>query len=174
MSSRSSRTSRTLQLLREVTDNIRAMIVAEEMPADIVEAIKDAYAELGNKMHVDDPFVAVRSSATAEDLPDASFAGQQDTYLNVHGPDMVVQKIKECYASTFTDRCHLLSREDGFVNLSIALSATVQMMVFSKAAGVMFSLDVTNGQRQGRHHRGFLRSGRDGRAGRRHARQFRR
>ena len=78
-------------LLREVTDNIRAMIVAEDMPEDIVEAIKDAYAELGEKMHVDDPFVAVRSSATAEDLPDASFAGQQDTYLNVHGPDMVVQ-----------------------------------------------------------------------------------
>lgn len=132
-------------LLREVTDNIRAMIVAEEMPADIVEAIKDAYAELGNKMHVDDPFVAVRSSATAEDLPDASFAGQQDTYLNVHGPDMVVQKIKECYASTFTDRATYYREKTGFDHLSIALSATVQMMVFSKAAGVMFSLDVTNG-----------------------------
>ena len=132
-------------LLREVTDNIRAMIVAEEMPEDIVEAIKDAYAELGDKMNVEDPFVAVRSSATAEDLPDASFAGQQDTYLNVHGPDMVVQKIKECYASTFTDRATYYREKTGFDHLSIALSATVQMMVFSKAAGVMFSLDVTNG-----------------------------
>lgn len=150
------------------------MIVAEEMPADIVEAIKDAYAELGNKMHVDDPFVAVRSSATAEDLPDASFAGQQDTYLNVHGPDMVVQKIKECYASTFTDRATYYREKTGFDHLSIALSATVQMMVFSKAAGVMFSLDVTNGNDKVVTHRGFLRSGRDGRAGRRHARQLRR
>ena len=132
-------------LLREVTDNIRAMIVAEEMPEDIVEDIKNAYAELGKKMKVDDPFVAVRSSATAEDLPDASFAGQQDTYLNVHGPEMVVQKIKECYASTFTDRATYYREKTGFDHLSIALSATVQMMVFSKAAGVMFSLDVTNG-----------------------------
>jgi pyruvate,water dikinase len=132
-------------LLRKVTDDIRAMIVAEDMPEDIVEDIKRAYKELGKKMQVDDPFVAVRSSATAEDLPDASFAGQQDTYLNVHGPAMVVQKIKECYASTFTDRATYYREKTGFDHLSIALSATVQMMVFSKAAGVMFSLDVTNG-----------------------------
>lgn len=132
-------------LLREVTDNIRAMIVAEEMPQDIVADIKNAYAELGEKMRQEDPFVAVRSSATAEDLPDASFAGQQDTYLNVHGADMVVQKIKECYASTFTDRATYYREKTGFDHLSIALSATVQMMVFSKASGVMFTLDVTNG-----------------------------
>ena len=97
-------------LLREVTDNIRAMIVAEDMPEDIVEAIKDAYAELGEKMHVDDPFVAVRSSATAEDLPDASFAGQQDTYLNVYGraEDQGVLRLH------LHRPRHLLSREDGF------------------------------------------------------------
>lgn len=132
-------------LLRKVTDNIRAMIVAQDMPEDIVADIKKAYAELGEKMKVDDPFVAVRSSATAEDLPDASFAGQQDTYLNVHGADMVVQKIKECYASTFTDRATYYREKTGFDHLSIALSATVQMMVFSKASGVMFSIDITNG-----------------------------
>ena len=132
-------------LLRDVTANIRAMIVAQDMPEDIVVEIKKAYAELGQKMNEDNPFVAVRSSATAEDLPDASFAGQQDTYLNVTGPDMVVQKIKECYASTFTDRATYYREKTGYDHLSIALSATVQMMVFSKAAGVMFSLDITNG-----------------------------
>ena len=133
-------------LLREVTDNIRAMIVSEEMPEDIAADIRAAYAELGQKMNEDNPFVAVRSSATAEDLPDASFAGQQDTYLNVTGPDMVVQKIKECYASTFTDRATYYSARAGFDHMSIALSATVQMMVFSKASGVMFSLDVATGK----------------------------
>ena len=133
------------QLLREVTDNIRAMIVAQEMPEDIAQEVRRAYAELGEKMKVDDPFVAVRSSATAEDLPDASFAGQQDTYLNVTGPEMVVQKIKECFASTFTDRATYYRERAGFDHMSIALSATVQMMVFSKASGVMFSLDVATG-----------------------------
>ncbi len=133
-------------LLRDVTDNIRAMICAQEMPADIVADIEAAYAELGRKMNVENPFVAVRSSATAEDLPDASFAGQQDTYLNVTGPEMVVQKIKECYASTFTDRATYYRERAGFDHLSIALSATVQMMVFSKASGVMFSIDVATGK----------------------------
>jgi pyruvate,water dikinase len=133
------------ELLRKVTDNIRDMIVAEDMPEDIVKDIREAYAELSEKMHQTDPFVAVRSSATAEDLPDASFAGQQDTYLNVHGADMVVRKIKECFASMFTDRATYYREKAGFDHLSVALSATVQMMVFSKASGVMFSLDVTNG-----------------------------
>ena len=82
-------------LLREVTANIREMICEQEMPEDLAEAIRVAYEELGEKMNDKDPFVAVRSSATAEDLPDASFAGQQDTYLNVKGADVVIQKIKE-------------------------------------------------------------------------------
>ena len=93
----------------------------------------------------DNPFVAVRSSATAEDLPDASFAGQQDTYLNVQGADMVIQKVKECYASTFTDRATYYRTKKGFDHLSVALSAAVQMMVFSKAAGVMFTVDLVTG-----------------------------
>ena len=74
------------------------------MPEDLAKAIGDAYEELAQKVNEKDPYVAVRSSATAEDLPDASFAGQQDTYLNVTGRDMVIRKVKECYASTFTDR----------------------------------------------------------------------
>ena len=90
--------------LRDVTAKIRKAICDAEMPADLAADIRKSYEELGKKVGEANPFVAVRSSATAEDLPDASFAGQQDTYLNVQGADMVIQKVKECYASTFTDR----------------------------------------------------------------------
>lgn len=131
--------------LRSVTAQIREAICSVEMPDDLAEAIRQGYAELGKKVGQDNPFVAVRSSATAEDLPDASFAGQQDTYLNVQGADMVIQKVKECYASTFTDRATYYRTKQGFDHLSVALSAAVQMMVFSKAAGVMFTVDLVTG-----------------------------
>ena len=132
-------------MLREVTANIREMIVAQDMPKDLADAIAAAYKELGKKVEEKDPFVAVRSSATAEDLPDASFAGQQDTYLNVKGAEVVIQKVKECYASTFTERATYYREKQGFDHLSVALSAAVQMMVFSKAAGVMFTVDLVTG-----------------------------
>lgn len=132
-------------LLREVTANIRSMIVEQEMPQDLVDAIAKAYDELGDKVGEADPFVAVRSSATAEDLPDASFAGQQDTYLNVKSADVVIQKVKECYASTFTERATYYREKQGFDHLTVALSAAIQMMVFSKAAGVMFTVDLVTG-----------------------------
>ncbi|MBS4899969.1 MAG: phosphoenolpyruvate synthase [Clostridiales bacterium] len=132
-------------LLREVTANIRYMIVEQEMPQDLVDAIAKAYDELGDKVGEADPFVAVRSSATAEDLPDASFAGQQDTYLNVKSADVVIQKVKECYASTFTERATYYREKQGFDHLTVALSAAIQMMVFSKAAGVMFTVDLVTG-----------------------------
>ena len=132
-------------LLREVTARIRRMICDAEMPTELAEAIRAAYEELGKRVNQDDPFVAVRSSATAEDLPDASFAGQQDTYLNVRGADVIIQKVKECYASTFTDRATYYRVKQGFDHMQVALSAAVQMMVFSKAAGVMFSVDLVTG-----------------------------
>ena len=131
--------------LRDVTASIRKAICDADMPQDLADSIRTSYEELGRKMGVSDPFVAVRSSATAEDLPDASFAGQQDTYLNVKGADMVIQKVKECYASTFTDRATYYRTKQGFDHLSVALSAAVQMMVFSKAAGVMFTVDLVTG-----------------------------
>lgn len=131
--------------LRCVTADIRAAICAADMPDDLADAIRKSYDELGKKVGEANPFVAVRSSATAEDLPDASFAGQQDTYLNVQGADMVIQKVKECYASTFTDRATYYRTKKGFDHLSVALSAAVQMMVFSKAAGVMFTVDLVTG-----------------------------
>ena len=90
--------------LHEVCTKIRESICSATMPEDLAEQIGKAYEELAEKVGEKNPFVAVRSSATAEDLPDASFAGQQDTYLNVTGRDMVIRKVKECYASTFTDR----------------------------------------------------------------------
>ncbi|WP_277288180.1 phosphoenolpyruvate synthase [Veillonella montpellierensis] len=132
-------------LLREVCAHIRKMICEAEMPEDLAKAIRDAYQQLAKQVGEDDPFVAVRSSATAEDLPDASFAGQQDTYLNVHGADVVIQKVKECYASTFTDRATYYRVKQGFDHMTVALSAAIQMMVFSKAAGVMFTVDLVTG-----------------------------
>ena len=131
--------------LREVTAAIRKAVCDADMPRDLADSIRQSYIELGEKVGQADPYVAVRSSATAEDLPDASFAGQQDTYLNVKGADMVIQKVKECYASTFTDRATYYRTKKGFDHLEVALSAAVQMMVFSKAAGVMFTVDLVTG-----------------------------
>ena len=122
--------------------------MAEKMPEDLQAQIAAAYEELGKKVGQADPFVAVRSSATAEDLPDASFAGQQDTYLNVKGAETVVDKVKECYASCFTDRAVYYREKQGFDHLDVALSAAVQMMVFSRAAGVMFTVNVATGDDQ--------------------------
>ncbi len=132
-------------LLRDVCARIRKAIMEKEMPEILQKEISAAYAELGRRMQVEEPFVAVRSSATAEDLPDASFAGQQDTYLNVQGAETIVAKVKECYASCFTDRAVYYREKQGFDHLEVALSAAVQMMVFSKASGVMFTVNVGNG-----------------------------
>ncbi len=131
--------------LQKVGKAVRKLIMDASMPADLAETIKKSYRELAKKAGEKEPFVAVRSSATAEDLPDASFAGQQETYLNVHGEDQVVEKVKECYSSMFTDRVIYYRVQKGFDHLAVALSATVQMMVYSKAAGVMFTLDVSTG-----------------------------
>ncbi len=132
-------------MLRDVSAKLRAAIMAEKMPDDLQVAIADAYAELAKKVGEELPFVAVRSSATAEDLPDASFAGQQDTYLNVQGAQTIIAKVKECYASCFTDRAVYYREKQGFDHLDVALSAVIQMMVFSKAAGVMFTVNVATG-----------------------------
>lgn len=131
--------------LHQVCTKIRKTITDAEMPADLAENIKQAYSELADKVGQENPFVAIRSSATAEDLPDASFAGQQDSYLNIRGGNDVVQKVKECYASLFTERATYYRHKQGFPHEKVALSATVQMMVFSKASGIMFSVNVGTG-----------------------------
>ena len=132
-------------LLRSVSSRLRDAIMAEKMPQDLQDAIGAAYVELGKRVGEENPYVAVRSSATAEDLPDASFAGQQDTYLNVQGAETIIAKVKECYASCFTDRAVYCREKQGFDHIEVALSAVVQMMVFSKTSGVMFTVNVATG-----------------------------
>lgn len=132
-------------LLRDVSARLRDAIMAEKMPQDLQDAIGAAYVELGKRVGEENPYVAVRSSATAEDLPDASFAGQQDTYLNAQGAETIIAKVKECYASCFTDRAVYYREKQGFDHIEVALSAVVQMMVFSKTSGVMFTVNVATG-----------------------------
>ena len=131
--------------LRAVSAKVRQAIVDEKLPVEFETAIRSAYAELAGKAGDAEPFVAVRSSATAEDLPDASFAGQQESYLNVQGADEVLERVKECYASMFTDRAVYYRTKKNFSHTEVALSAVVQMMVFSQASGVMFTVNVING-----------------------------
>lgn len=127
---------------------IRQAILAEELPLDLQKEIADAYVRLcGKSDHLID--VAVRSSATAEDLPDASFAGQQETYLNVEGVSSLLAACKRCVASLFTDRAISYRVHKGFDQVKIALSIGVQRMVRSdlSTAGVMFSIDTETGFR---------------------------
>lgn len=131
--------------LHATCTKIRDLITSAQMPDDLANDIKQAYLDLAKRMGQDDPFVAIRSSATAEDLPNASFAGQQESYLNIHGADDVVDRVQQCYASLFTDRATYYRHKQHFPYEKVALSAAVQMMVSSKASGIMFSVDVTNG-----------------------------
>jgi pyruvate,water dikinase len=133
--------------LRETGDMIRGLILDASLPADLDEAIRGAYRDLAGEHGRDDPDVAVRSSATAEDLPEASFAGQLETYLNIRGEDALLTAVRRCYASLFTDRAIAYRDDHGFDQLEVALSVGVQTMVRSDlgAAGVMFSLDTDTG-----------------------------
>ena len=133
------------QTLQKVGKAVRTIVLEAKMPKDLHDEIVAAYKQLAKKTGESNPYVAIRSSATAEDLPDASFAGQQESYLNVSGGEQVAEKVKECYASLFTDRAIFYRVQKGFDRVSVALSAAVQMMVYSKSAGVMFTLNVSNG-----------------------------
>lgn len=134
-----------VRALAQVGAEIRAMVEAQPFPADLQEAIADEFAKLsaGNPA----ASFAVRSSATAEDLPDASFAGQQETFLNVVGIDEVMHKMKEVFASLYNDRAISYRVHKGFEHDVVALSAGVQRMVRSDlgAAGVMFTIDTESG-----------------------------
>jgi pyruvate,water dikinase len=127
---------------------IRGWIVDGELPSRLVDEIKSAYHEMA-KEYGPEPDVAVRSSATAEDLPDASFAGQQETYLNIRGNEHLLRTCKRVLASLFTDRAIHYRVDKGFDHMSIALSIGVQKMVRSDigASGVMFTLDTESGFR---------------------------
>ena len=131
--------------LHATCEKIRNLIVGAKMPDDLANDIEKAYADLSEKVGQDNPFVAIRSSATAEDLPNASFAGQQESYLNIKGAADVVNRVQQCYSSLFTDRATYYRHKQHFPHEKVALSAAVQMMVFSKASGIMFSVNVANG-----------------------------
>ncbi len=135
-----------LKQLRDVGSQARAMVLEAAFPEDLEHAIRNAYARLCEQ-YGPNTDVAIRSSATAEDLPDASFAGQHETYLNVHGVNAVLEACKKCFASIFTDRAFSYRQTHGFDHLSIALSIGVQKMVRSDLAcsGVMFSIDTETG-----------------------------
>ena len=123
---------------------IRDMIIEQELPKDLEQEIREAFAEMSQG---EDIAVAVRSSATAEDLPDASFAGQQETFLNIRGIDNILIAIKEVFASLYNDRAIAYRVHKGFEHAGVALSAGVQRMVRSETgtSGVMFTIDTESG-----------------------------
>ncbi|MDD2677679.1 MAG: phosphoenolpyruvate synthase, partial [Methylacidiphilaceae bacterium] len=138
--------SRNLDDLRKRAKQARQAILSADFPAGLAEAIREAYRKLdGNGGQPAD--VAVRSSATAEDLPTASFAGQQESYLNIQGEDQLLVACKRCFASLFTDRAISYRIDKGFDHLRIALSIGIQKMVRSDlaASGIMFSIDTESG-----------------------------
>ena len=124
---------------------IRELIDSTQMPKEIENAIKNAYEEMNRKLNTKDVFVAVRSSATAEDLADASFAGQQETFLNVRGVKGVLQNTVKCWSSLFTPRAIFYRNEKGFAHEKVFISVGVQKMVNSRAAGVIFTLNPVTG-----------------------------
>jgi pyruvate,water dikinase len=129
--------------LQQVAEEIQQIIIKSAVPDELVKQIYEAYEKLGNGL------VAVRSSATAEDLPDASFAGQQSTFLNVQGKENVVSSVKECWASLFNARAIFYRAEQKFDHFKVGIAVPVQRMVQSRASGVMFTLEpVTSDKRK--------------------------
>lgn len=133
--------------LAETGQAIRRLFVRGTWPARTATAIKFAYRTLSAEAQIENMSVAVRSSATAEDLPDASFAGQQESYLNISGEDALLAACQRCYASLFTDRAISYRQTKGFDHMKVALSIGVQRMVRSDTggSGVMFSIDTETG-----------------------------
>lgn len=127
--------------LDRVAQAIRQRIGSHPLPAAVEKAIRDSYAALGNFP------VAVRSSATAEDMPDASFAGQQDTYLWISGIEQVLDKVRDCWASLYTARAIAYRAKNKIPHIDVLMSVAVQKMVNAKAAGVAMTLDPANGDR---------------------------
>ncbi|HIP63583.1 MAG TPA: pyruvate, water dikinase, partial [Archaeoglobus profundus] len=132
--------------LEEASKKIRELIENTPMPKDVEEEIREAYRRLCEE-EGEEVYVAVRSSATAEDLPDASFAGQQETYLNVKGEDEVVSKVKKCWSSLFTPRAIFYRVQKGFKHEEVSIAVVVQKMVNSEKSGVMFTSHPVTGDK---------------------------
>jgi pyruvate,water dikinase len=125
---------------------IRKLIESTKMPKDLEKEIQTAYKTLRTKTKTANLYVAVRSSATAEDLPDASFAGQQETFLNTNGENELLKNTVKCWSSLFTPRAIFYRTEKGFKHEDVLISVGVQKMVNSKSAGVMFTINPVTGQ----------------------------
>lgn len=134
------------------TARLREFLIAQPMSHEIAEQILEAYADLekgikGNEGNTGKLPVAVRSSATAEDLPDASFAGQQDTYLNIRGKDALLEHVKRCWASLWTARAVTYRHKQGYEHDKVALAVVVQAMIESEVAGILFTANPINQRR---------------------------
>ncbi|MDD1367999.1 phosphoenolpyruvate synthase, partial [Bacillus sp. MHSD17] len=127
----------------QISTKIREVIMAVEIPSDVVEAVTHYLSRFGNE-HA----YAVRSSATAEDLPYASFAGQQDTYLNIIGEEAILQHIRKCWASLFTERAVTYRMQNGFEHNQVSICVVVQKMVFPEASGILFTADPVTSNRK--------------------------
>ncbi|WP_179032496.1 phosphoenolpyruvate synthase [Paenibacillus kribbensis] len=127
----------------EISRKIRQSIMEIEIPSDVVQAVAHYLSRFG-----DEHAYAVRSSATAEDLPHASFAGQQDTYLNIIGKEAILQHISKCWASLFTDRAVIYRMQNGFDHSQVYLSVIVQRMIFPQASGILFTADPITSNRK--------------------------
>ncbi|MGD9302348.1 MAG: phosphoenolpyruvate synthase, partial [Desulfobacterales bacterium] len=138
------------QPLEKIGKSIRRLFARAAFPEKTAQAIGEAYDHLAGRYDDENVDVAVRSSATAEDLPEASFAGQQETFLNITGVDELLEACRKCYASLFTDRAISYREEKGFDHMKVALSVGVQKMVRADkgGSGVMFTLDTDTGFRQ--------------------------
>jgi len=134
-----------VEALNAASRDVQEWIKKSTMPEIVGRAIKGAYLQLCEKCNVTSLPVAVRSSATAEDLPNASFAGQQDTYLWIQGADQVINRVQNCWASLYTPRAIAYRIKNKFAHEKVLISVGVQKMVHSKAAGVMFTLNPTDG-----------------------------
>ncbi|PFV67839.1 phosphoenolpyruvate synthase [Bacillus sp. AFS059628] len=127
----------------EMSKKIREVIMAVEIPTDVVEAVAHYLSRFGNEQAY-----AVRSSATAEDLPYASFAGQQDTYLNIIGEKAILQHVRKCWASLFTERAVMYRMQNGFEHNQVSICVVVQKMVFPEASGILFTADPVTSNRK--------------------------
>ena len=149
--------------LKETAEKIQNIILSVPMPQDIKKDIIKAYSNLNIDQDLinqapsalqfikagrDNPFVAVRSSATAEDLPSASFAGQQETYLNIKGPEQVLQAVHQCWASLYTARAIYYREKNNFEHSKVYIAVIVQKMINSSKAGVMFTIDPTTNEKE--------------------------
>ena len=132
--------------LQAAAEEIKTIIIESPIPDDLVLFIREFYNELCSRVGEDDTDVAIRSSATAEDLPEASFAGQQDTFLHVSGDDEVIEYIRKCWASLFEARAIFYREENNFEHSKVYIAVVVQKMAFADKAGVMFTVNPSTGE----------------------------